>query len=1061
MLTKWVLGMVPEHQAEGIVDHLDHCASCDDFVSRVELPQLNPKNHLSGGFLREPECKEMVDRLSVPQNPSTQPPTSQDLSGTSIRDYFLIRLLGRGGMGTVYLARHTRLNRLVAVKLVPEHSNDDPTAVARFEREMQAVGLFDHPNIVTAFDAGDVDGLYFLTMEFVDGVNLSRLARIRTDLSIADSCEIIREAAGGMQYAHDQGLIHRDVKPSNLMIGRDKDGRVRTKVLDLGLALLPDADTSEVPITDPEFLVGTLEYMAPEQSEGIDGVDHLADIYSLGATLFRLLTGSLPFHGPEYQKPVHRLMALNTTNAPGVSTVCPDIPDRLAKLVDDMLSRDRSIRPQSMAEVAETLAPFCTGSDLKALLADVPAVMLDNDATQRSDSLKSPVMALADTSPTAVPTIVDPVASRRPTQPDDATPRKRNGKWTALAMIIPLVILFTIIWVKTDTGYVRLEFDDGIAVALELLRNGERVEDWQMSQSRQKFSLRTGKYEIRLPVGTDDAIQIKNNRFYLKRNGQQVVKIEHVTELRKSATADTTLVETIITPGWNWGGPVHLGNDINSEWKDDQPTISADGLTMIFGSFCIPRFAGEGDRDLWVTTRDDLHSPWKPVSNLGAVVNSSGKESHPSLHSESGCLVFASKRGGGVGNTDLWYSTRDQESNAWTPPVNLGPNVNSQDVDDNPEISSDGLSLYFASTRGGGAGESDLWLCRRDSIDDRWGTAERLPESINTKFQDSEPALSADQLTLIFTSDRPGGIGSKDLWALTRPTVKAPWGVPGNLGPAVNTPGDDVHAAFLPDGRSLVFGSTREGGLGGTDLWTVNRIDVVEPAAAPTASLSDGLMWMWLFDAVEEGVIRDHSGNGHHGKLISENAELAFVAGAPLFGKQAMHMHGTDHVVHAQHHEKLSFSDQMSLSLWFRGVQLPDSMSERIIQKASKTDGFSLSVSGMQSRNPGRVVFNTMKRGASGAAAKSGTDVCDGAWHHIAGTFDGTKLNIYVDGRLENTRTPGHAIGFNEKTLEIGSDTSLGLTADIDEVCIYDRSLLGSEVVALTKSRPIAKNDLP
>ena len=828
LLRDCAIGNLPDREADEVLDHLDTCTKCEQFFSAIRVPDAIRSFNEQDDFRREPECSRLVDLLSGDSPSLPLDRTDQDLSGSQIRDYQLIRQLGRGGMGTVYLARHKRLNKLVAIKLVPEHSHEDPTAVARFEREMQAVGLLDHRNVVGALDAGDTDGMYFLTMELIDGIDLSRLTRGKKQLSIPDVCEIACQVANGMQYAHDQGLIHRDIKPSNLMLAREPEG-ISVKILDLGLATMPETSDSVTSLTDQQFLLGTLEYMAPEQCDSPKDLDYRADIYSLGVTLYRLLTGSVPFSGPDYRKPARRLFALTNLDAPRISTHRNDLPEPLKQLVDSMLARDPAARPQSMKDVAAILSQFSEGADLAELLVPLPALDGNDEQTVRSDSSQASP-SLVDTSPTAARTAIQWKAESNSTDQrsavskvSDHSGRRRTGL-VALAAAIPAILLASVFWITTDVGRIRVESADGIELTLEVLRDGEPIEGFQVTQTQQETTFGTGLYVFRLPRGTDDSIRIRDHSFYLKRNGRKVVKIERIPDAQQPPLDVAGTAASTNPLGWHWNEPVHLGKEINSEWKDDQPTMSTDGLTMIFGSYCTPRFSGEGDRDLWITTRDDVNSPWKDVANIGSVINSSMKEMHPSLHSESDFLAFASNRGGGVGDVDLWYSIRDPESEEWSRPINMGPKVNSANADSHPEISSDGLTLYFTSTRHGAAGKQDIWMCQRDTIDDPWKAAERLLKPINTAFIDSDPALSGDQLTLLFTSDRPGGFGGKDLWASTRSTAAAPWDAPFNLGPAINTPNDEAHAAFFPDGKSVVFSSTRDGGLGETDLWRAQRV---------------------------------------------------------------------------------------------------------------------------------------------------------------------------------------------------------------------------------------------
>ena len=288
-----------------------------------------------------------------------------------IGNYQIERRLGVGGMGTVYLARHVKLNKQVALKVLRTRANaDQDLAVARFEQELQAIGRLDHPNIVRALDAGELNGVVYLSMELLDGVDLHDVTKSNSQLGIIEACEIVRQAAQGLQFAHGQGLIHRDIKPSNLMLTLNQQGQVITKILDLGLALMQDDQTDER-LTDEGVTMGTFLYMAPEQAIDTKSVDHRADIYSLGATLYRLIAGRPPFAGEELNSPAKILLALASQSPPSLGTVRSDTPSDIVDLVDRMLARDPENRPQSLQHVERTLLPFCQPNQLTDLLADV------------------------------------------------------------------------------------------------------------------------------------------------------------------------------------------------------------------------------------------------------------------------------------------------------------------------------------------------------------------------------------------------------------------------------------------------------------------------------------------------------------------------------------------------------------------------------------------------------------------------------------------------------------------------------------------------------------------
>jgi beta-lactamase regulating signal transducer with metallopeptidase domain len=269
-------------------------------------------------------------------------------------------------------------------------------------------------------------------------------------------------------------------------------------------------------------------------------------------------------------------------------------------------------------------------------------------------------------------------------------------------------------------------------------------------------------------------------------------------------------------PPFNFGTPVNLGPNINSSSDDGASRISADGLSLYFNS---DRPGGYGYYDLYVAARENADEEWGPPANLGPMVNSPSLEVTPCISADGLELYFTSNRTGGYGLSDLWVTRRATLSDVWGPPVNLGPTVNSSSPDYYPNVSSDGLSLYFASTRPGGYGSTDLWVATRATRSSLWGLAVNLGLSVNSSSSESQPSISADGLSLFFASDRAGGLGSDDIWVTTRASVSDPWGLPVNLGPPVNTAADDFCPNISGDGSTLYFGSTRTGGLGGPDLW--------------------------------------------------------------------------------------------------------------------------------------------------------------------------------------------------------------------------------------------------
>lgn len=269
--------------------------------------------------------------------------------------YELLDELGRGGMGAVFKARQAPIGRLVALKIMAEKLVDNDAAVARFQREIRAAAALNHPHVVSAFDAESVASTHFLVMEYVEGESLHAVLRRERRLPVALACEYIRQAALGLAHAHEQGMVHRDIKPHNLLVARDSTGRPLIKILDLGLARFTSAGETDAELTATGQVMGTPDYMSPEQCRNSRSVDIRSDIYSLGCTLFRSLTGRVPFQGDSV---VEILMARNLEEPPRLETFLQSAPAGLADVVARMLARDPAERYQTPQDVARVLEPF-------------------------------------------------------------------------------------------------------------------------------------------------------------------------------------------------------------------------------------------------------------------------------------------------------------------------------------------------------------------------------------------------------------------------------------------------------------------------------------------------------------------------------------------------------------------------------------------------------------------------------------------------------------------------------------------------------------------------------
>jgi serine/threonine protein kinase/biotin carboxyl carrier protein len=307
--------------------------------------------------------------------------------------YRIVKRLGSGGMGTVYLAEHRLMDRLVALKVIRHDLLGNELLVERFRREVKAAArLALHPNIVAAYDAEQAGDSHFLVMEFVEGVDLAHLVKRQGPLPFALACQAVKQAAEGLEHAFQRGMVHRDIKPQNLM--RTPDGQV--KILDFGLArfaseavseLVPaeretnsgteaKAHDSSAPITLTDMVLGTADYIAPEQATSPRSADIRADVYSLGCTLYYLLTGRTPF--PEGSL-IQKLKAHSEQVPRPLLEFRPDVPTKLARIVDRMMAKERSLRFPRPSDVALALAPFANAlaANVDARVVATPTALAD------------------------------------------------------------------------------------------------------------------------------------------------------------------------------------------------------------------------------------------------------------------------------------------------------------------------------------------------------------------------------------------------------------------------------------------------------------------------------------------------------------------------------------------------------------------------------------------------------------------------------------------------------------------------------------------------------------
>jgi WD40 repeat protein/serine/threonine protein kinase len=356
----------------------------------------------------------------------------------------LVDLVGQGGMGAVYKARHDQTGEVYALKVLADELVDKPESVARFRREARAASMLNHPNVVRAHECGNEGPTHYLAMELVEGKDLNEWVTKFGRLPIAWACECVRQAAIGLQHAHEQGMVHRDIKPGNLLIvASDFATPPVVKILDMGLARFGshDAEEGDAPtnLTQTGMILGTPDYIAPEQARDTRLADIRSDIYSLGCTLFKLLTGEVPFEGTSAMQ---KLVARTRKDAPHVRTIRKDTPQVLDDILAKMLAREPAERFQTPREVAEALAPFAAGVGVADEAAsDTPSTALPPQAMEdffaelkekaRPDDRTVLHLASARTPPPAASPLLD--ASTAETD-EPAVPRR--FPWRAVAAVM-------------------------------------------------------------------------------------------------------------------------------------------------------------------------------------------------------------------------------------------------------------------------------------------------------------------------------------------------------------------------------------------------------------------------------------------------------------------------------------------------------------------------------------------------------------------------------------------------------------------------------------------------
>ena len=426
------------------------------------------------------------------------------LTGRQFGRYEIRRLVATGGMGVVYEARDTELNRIVALKIPRGDMTQDRNTLARFLNEARAAAAIRHPHVCPIYDVGEVDGQQFLTMPLVEGVSLSAWLEQRA-VDPREACELLRKLASAVQAVHDAGIRHRDIKASNVML----DQRGEPLLMDFGLARVPQSGEQ---LTHSGSLIGTPAYMAPEQiRDGAAAGDERSDVYSLGVLLFQMLTGRMPFDGPMTRV----LVDIATQEPPGVQSLRPDVDADLAALCRKAMARNPADRFQTATEfetaLREWLAPYAHDPG-RRVPPDVPQVV-------STPPMVKPASGDATTSSSLPVPLVDWPGRAAAPPPD----RRRTAIRGLAAAAVVLVAGF-IIRIATDNAeLVIVAPGEGVGVAVRHVSGREKT--LALTTGENSVTVRSGDVEVVLAGTNADQYEITENHIALKRGDRKVVEI--------------------------------------------------------------------------------------------------------------------------------------------------------------------------------------------------------------------------------------------------------------------------------------------------------------------------------------------------------------------------------------------------------------------------------------------------------------------------------------------------------------------------------------------------------
>lgn len=665
--------------------------------------------------------------------------------------YEVLSVRGRGGMGIVLEARDTQLDRQVALKFLAPELAVDELARKRFLREARSAAAVTHAHIVAIHAVHD-EPVPWLVMELVDGQTLADRLESVGSLGVREILAIGSQVASALAAAHAAGLVHRDVKPSNILLQRGYTSPgvfPEVKLTDFGLAR---AAAVGVEITRSGYIAGTPAYMSPEQALGRP-LDPRSDLFSLGSVLYAMCTGLAPYRGESAVAVVRSVV--DEPHQP-IAELNPEIPGWLIQIVDKLLAKQPEQRFQTAAELGRELQQALAAIESGRGVVDSPA----------------PTVSIATGPPSAT-----------------APTRRRSRTWLATGTLAAIALAGIVIKItRPDGTTIEVPGEPGTKVSVEG-SNGKPLATFTVPPQPPTPAApeptitdpnvlaligRSSEWTWTEPELLGNGINSDNNdsQPHLTPDGLELWfhtsrasstpghKIYRTTR----ASVDAPFPEPTLVPP-----PINLDT---VDYRDaSSPRLTADGLDCVFVSI---REGSVGHMDVWMTHRDNVDTAFQPPVNLGETVNSSTMELSPAISGDGLTLIYSAFGRTEAGWTDLYETRRAARDQPFGPSVNLGALVNSPQGEAGAWLSLDGRVLVYRSFRDGDI--CQLFVTTRPSLDAPFHAPVKLAVPFNcgiSGVQEDGFAASADWGTVVFASNRPGGTGMQDLW-ITRRVAKRP-----------------------------------------------------------------------------------------------------------------------------------------------------------------------------------------------------------------------------------------------------------------------------------------------